>query len=75
MGQPRPLFVFFNLFNQTCTILQQCEKCSSSTRRKDSNSQPSDYESPPLTTSPGLPPTLTEKYYKSGISPRTDLFG
>ena len=28
----------------------------SSIRRWDSNSQPSDYESPPLTTRPGLPP-------------------
>ena len=25
---------------------------------RDSNSQPSDYKSPPLTTRPGLPPTI-----------------
>ena len=37
-----------------------CEKCPSSIRRRDSNSQPSDYESPHLTTRPGLPPY--EKY-------------
>ena len=30
------------------------KKCPSSIRRWDSNSQPSDYESPPLTTRPGL---------------------
>ena len=34
----------------------ECEKCPSSIRHRDSNSQPSDYESPPLTTKPGLPP-------------------
>ena len=32
------------------------KKCPSSIQRRDSNSQPSDYESPPLTTRPGLPP-------------------
>ena len=32
------------------------KKCPSSIWRQDSNSQPSDYESPPLTTRPGLPP-------------------
>ena len=35
-------------------------KYPSSIRRRDSNSQPSDYESPPFTTRPGLPP----KYYE-----------
>ena len=30
------------------------KKCPSSIRRWDSNSQPCDYESPPLTTRPGL---------------------
>ena len=30
--------------------------CPSSIWRQFSNSQPSDYESPPLTTRPGLPP-------------------
>ena len=46
-------FVYFRLFKQT-TI--KCEKCPSSLRRRDSNSQPSDYVSPPLTTRPGLLP-------------------
>ena len=57
MGQPRPLFRLFSSF-QTNQFLQQInvKKCSSSIRRRDSNSQPSDYESPPLTTRPGLPP-------------------
>ena len=59
MGQPRPLFVYFRLFKQTLQFLQQInvKKCPSSIRRWDSNSQPCDYESPPLTTRPGLPPS------------------
>ena len=69
----RPLFHLFSFFQTNITILttNQCEKCPSSIRRQDSNSQPSDYESPPLTTRPGLPPAvlfclamyfLTKKY-------------
>ena len=58
MGQPQPLFRLFLSFQTNITILttHKCEKCPSSIRRQDSNSQPSDYESPPLTTRPGLPP-------------------
>ena len=33
-----------------------CEKCPSSVWHQDSNSQPSDYQSSPLTTRPGLLP-------------------
>ena len=59
-ANPRRLFRFiFGLFKQTLLqFLQQIkwEKCPSSIRCRDSNSQPSDYESPPLTTRPGLPP-------------------
>ena len=48
------IFVFSDKhFNTT----NKYEKCPSSIRRWDSNSQPSDYKSPPLTTRPGLPPT------------------
>ena len=49
--------IIFSLFKQTIQILQQInvKKCSSSIRCHDSNSQPSDYESPPLTTRQGLP--------------------
>ena len=56
------LFLFiFGLFKQTTQILQQInvKKCPSSIRCQDSNSQPSDYESPPLTTRPGLPPIFS----------------
>ena len=61
MGQPRPLFRLFSSFQTNITILttNKCEKCPSSIWRRDLKSQPSDYESPPLTTRPGLPPNLT----------------
>ena len=58
MVHPRPLFRLFSVFfKQTIQILQHInvEKCSSSIRCWDSNSQPSECESPPLTTRPGLP--------------------
>ena len=57
MGQPGLFFVLFLSFQTNITILttNKCEKCPSSIQRRDSNSQPSDYESPPLTTRPGLP--------------------
>ena len=46
MGHPRPLFHLFSIFfKQTLHILQ-----------RDSNSRPSEYESPPLTTRLRLPP-------------------
>ena len=49
-------FVFSTVFKQTLQILQQIneKKRPSSIRCRDSNSQPSDYESPPITTRPGL---------------------
>ena len=63
MGQPRPLLSFiFSLFNQTSLqILQQInvKKCPGC---RDSNPKPSEPESPPITTRPGLPP-LTDFFY------------
>ena len=58
IGQPGLFFVYFCLFKQTLQFLQQInvKKCPSSIRHRDSNQQPPDYESPPLTTRPGLPP-------------------
>ena len=52
------------LFKQTLQFLQQInvKKCSSSIWHQDSNSQPSDCESPPLTTRPGLPPRQDKVY-------------
>ena len=50
----------FGLFKQTLQTLLRIsvKKCPSSIWCQDSNSQPSDYESPLLTTRPGLPITL-----------------
>ena len=59
MGQPRPLFCLFSSFQTNITNFttnMNVKKCPSSIWRWDSNSQPSDYQSPPLTTRPGLPP-------------------
>ena len=56
---PASFSFIFGLFNQTLLqFLQQvkCQKCPSNIRCRDSNSQPSDYESLPLTTRPGLTP-------------------
>ena len=57
MGLIRPLINLFSAcFKQTIQILQQInvKKCPSSIWCRDSNSQPSDYESTLLTTRPGL---------------------
>ena len=63
MGQPQPHFRLFHLFlsfltNMTILKTNKCEKCPSSIRRWNLNSQPSDYEFPTLTTRPGFPPYL-----------------
>ena len=65
MGHPRSIFIYFRSF-QTIQFLQQInvKKYPSSILRWDSNSQPSDYESPPLTTRPGLlSPALKPKTF------------
>ena len=54
---PRLFFVYFRLFKQTLQSLQQInryEKCPSIIQCWDSNPQPSEHESPPITTRPGL---------------------
>ena len=62
MGQHRPLFRLFAVFSnkqyKTIFTTNQCEKmsCPSSIWRRDSNLRPSERESPPITTRPGLPP-------------------
>ena len=65
MAHPRPLFRLFSSFQTNTTILttNKCKKCPSIIRRWDSNSQPYDYESPHLTTRPGLPPKLLKQCY------------
>ena len=57
MDHPRPLFNLFSSFQTNITIFTSyiCEKCPSSIQCLDSNPQPSEHESPPITTRPGLP--------------------
>ena len=58
MGQLRPLFQLFLSFQTHITIFttSKCEKYPSIIWCQDSNSRPLKHESPPITTSPGLPP-------------------
>ena len=56
MDHLRPLFlIYFHLFKQTLQFLQQiyARKCPSSIQCWDSNPQPSEHKSPPITTRPG----------------------
>ena len=57
IGQHWLLFVYFQPFYhyRYSFTTNESEKCPSTIQRWDSNSQPSDYEFPPLTTRPGLP--------------------
>ena len=59
MGQPQPLFSFILSFQTNITIFtaNKCEKSLSSIWHWDSNPQPLEHESPPLTTRPELPRT------------------
>ena len=60
MGQTRPLFHLFLSFQTFITIFttKNMKKCRSSIQCRDSNSQPLEHQSPPITTRPGLPPIL-----------------
>ena len=59
-ANPQPLLLFiFGLFKQTSLQflhLIYVKKCPSSIQYQDSNPQPLEHESPPVTTRPGLPP-------------------
>ena len=61
-GQPRPLFVYFRTFQTNNTILttNQCEKnvLSIQYTAPGFEPRPSDCESPPITTRPGLQPSI-----------------
>ena len=59
-------FHLFCLFKLTLQFLQQictCEKMS--IRHWDSNPQPSEHESRPITTTPGLPPKYSLNIFVS----------
>ena len=53
-------FVYFQSFQTNNTILttNQCEKCTSSIRHRDSNQRPFKHELSPIATRPGLPPKV-----------------
>ena len=55
---PGIFFVYFRLFKQQYNFYN-CEKCTSSLRRWDSNPRPLEHEFHPVTTRPGLPPAAT----------------
>ena len=59
-------FCLFSSF-QTNTTKCICERCPFSIRCQDSNAQPSDYESPPITTRPGLPPNICMLYLQMSV--------
>ena len=54
MGQPRPLFCLFLIFSnkQYFFTKYQCEKFPSTIQRQDSNPQPLEHESSPITSRP-----------------------
>ena len=56
MCQPQHLFHLFSSLQTYIAIFTTniCEKCPSSIRCRDSNSQPLEQQSPPITTRPGL---------------------
>ena len=57
-ANPGLFLIYFHLFKLTLQFLQQInvKKCRSSIQFLDSNLQPLEHESPPITTRPGLPP-------------------
>ena len=64
-ANPGLFFIYFHFFKNTLQVLQQINVkiCPSSILCQDSNSQPLERESPPMTTRPGLPP-LFNKVWK-----------
>ena len=63
MGQPQPLFRLFLVFsNKQYDIYKKSmwkmSKCPSSIQHPDSNPQPFEHESSPITTRPGLHPFM-----------------
>ena len=68
---PLPLFHLISSFQTSITIFttKKCEKCQSSIWCWDSNPQRSGYESPAITTRPGLPPFMQVLFcpYVSGL--------
>ena len=70
MGHPCPLFCLFSSFQTNITIFTtiNVKKCPSSIRCWDLNPQPSEHESPPITTRQVLPPNRNEPLVRYLIS-------
>ena len=70
MGHSRPLFVYFQPFQTNITILQQIyvKKCPSSIWCRDSNSQPLEHKSSPITARPGLSPKQQNMFLVNAIT-------
>ena len=66
LANPGLFFVYFWSFQTNITIFTTiiCEKCPSSIWCRDSNPQPLERESLPITTRPGLPPILLKFNYE-----------
>ena len=63
-ANPGLFFIYFHSFTHiTIFTSNKCEKCPFSIRCQDSNSQPLEHESPPITIRPGLPPCLFGNVY------------
>ena len=58
MGHPDHFFIYFRLFQRILKFLKQInvKNAHSVSSIWDSNQRPSEHESPPITTRPGLPP-------------------
>ena len=72
---PASLIIYFQSFQtNTITIFTTniCEKCPSSIWCQDSNPQPLEHESPPITTRPGLPPS-TWKMFEEELDTKNNL--
>ena len=79
MGQARPLLSFiFDLFqaNIITIFTSISEKCPSRIQCWDSNPWPSEHESPPITTRPGLPrDKLRDKFWGRHSFLANDIYG
>ena len=75
-ASPAAFSFIFNLFQTNINaILQQInvKKCPSSIRRRDSNPRPSEHESTPITSTPGLPPIKTK--LSRAVKLKTEFMG
>ena len=67
-------FLFIFVFTITSIFTTNiCAKCPSNLRCWDSNARPSEHKSPPITTRPGLQPTILECYLENQIFPHLSI--